>query len=64
MRAEVAADPAEADLLTHLSNEPKHVDDIVRDVMLAAGQVTSLLTLMELKGLVRQVGPLRYVRAS
>ena len=64
VRATVAADPAEADLLTHLSSEPRHVDDIVRDVMLAAGQVTSLLTLMELKGLVRQVGPLRYVRAS
>ncbi|MEZ4833637.1 MAG: DNA-processing protein DprA [Caldilineaceae bacterium] len=64
VRAEISADPAEADLLMHLSSEPKHVDDIVRDVMLAAAQVTSLLTLMELKGLVRQVGPLRYVKAN
>ena len=64
MRTTVAADPGETNLLNHLSAEPKHVDDIVHDVMLAAAQVTSLLTLMELKGLVRQVSPLRYVRAG
>lgn len=63
MRTTVAADPGEAKLLTHLSTEPKHVDDIVQEMMLVASEVTGLLTMMELKGLVRQVGPMRYVRA-
>jgi DNA processing protein len=62
MRQSIAPDPSEAKLLNSLSKEPKHVDELVREVTLAAAQVISLLTMMELKGLVRQVGPMRYVR--
>ncbi|MBX2999780.1 MAG: DNA-processing protein DprA [Caldilineaceae bacterium] len=63
MRTTVAADPGEAKVLSYLSAEPKHVDEIVQELTLVASQVTGLLTMMELKGLVRQVGPMRYVRA-
>lgn len=63
VRQAVPPDDSEAQLLTHLSGEPKHVDELVREVTLAAAQISSLLTLMELKGLVRQVSPMRYVRA-
>lgn len=59
----VPSDPLEAQLLTHLSNEPQHVDEIVRQVALSAPQVSSLLALMELKGLVRQSSPLSYVKS-
>lgn len=61
-RRVVAADPLEANLLTHLSTDPCHIDDLVRLSTMPAPQVSSLLALMELKGLVRQSAPLSYVR--
>lgn len=62
-RQSVPADPAEAALLDCLSSEPSHVDDLVRQTAMTPGQVSSLLALMELKGLVRQAGVMTYVRA-
>lgn len=59
----VPADPLEAELLAHLSQEPRHVDEIVRRSALPPAQASSLLAIMELKGLVRQVGAMCYVRA-
>ncbi len=64
VRQAVPPDPTEAVLLEHLSSEPRHVDEIVREVTMPSAQVNSLLAIMELKGLVRQVGSLRYVRAQ
>ncbi len=61
-RQRVPADPLEQALLDQLSQEPSHVDDIVRRSTLPPQQVTGLLAIMELKGLVRQVGTMRYVR--
>ncbi len=43
-----------------LAGAPLHVDDIVRITGLDPAVVVSTLTLMELKGLVRQIGPMRY----
>ncbi len=51
----------EALILSHLSAEPVHVDDLTRAVGLPVAQVTSTLALMELKGMVRQVGGMKYV---
>lgn len=62
-RAAIPADPQEAALLRHLNQEPLHLDDLVRQSTLPAPQVAGLLAMMELKGLVRQVGALSYVRA-
>ena len=61
-RTTVPADPAEARLLETLSAQPCHVDDIVRNTGMPSAQVTSLLALMELKGMVRQVGTMTYAR--
>jgi DNA processing protein len=61
-RAIIPADPQEAALLAHMNQEPRHLDDLVRESTLPAPQVAGLLTVMELKGLVRQVGALSYVR--
>ena len=58
----VPTDPEEERLLGHLSHEPLHVDELVRNAALPPPQVASLLTMLELKGLVRQVGSLSYVR--
>ncbi len=48
-------------LLAHLGAEPLHVDELTRAVGLPVSQVISTLTMMELKGLVRQVGGMKYV---
>ncbi|MGD2176547.1 MAG: DNA-processing protein DprA [Anaerolineae bacterium] len=56
-------DDTEAALLNHLSAEPTHVDDLQQRVDLPIPQVTSTLALMELKGMVRQVGGMKYVVA-
>lgn len=61
-RTTVSPDPQEAELLNHLTTSPQHIDEIVRQVELSSSQVSGLLTLMELKGLVRQVSTLSYVR--
>ena len=58
----VPPDEMESQLLVHISREPCHVDEIVRRAALPSPQVASLLTMMELKGLVRQVGAMNYVR--
>ncbi len=56
-------DETEAALLQHLSPEPTHVDELQRKSNLEIAQVTSTLAMMELKGMVRQVGGMNYVVA-
>jgi len=62
-RQVLPADETEAALLSHLSAEPTHVDEIRQQVGLSIEQVTGTLALMELKGMVRQVGGMNYVIA-
>jgi DNA processing protein len=57
-------DAEESALLAHLSGEPAHVDDLCRQSGMPIASVTSMLTLLELKGKVAQVGAMHYVRAS
>ena len=53
----------EETIFTHLSNEPKHVDDLVAEAALATATATRTLTLMEMKGLAKHVGGLFYIRS-
>ncbi len=53
----------EAIILKYVSQEPVHIDQIGRETGLPISQVSSTLALMELKGLVRQVGGMNYVLA-
>ena len=57
------ADETEARLLASLTAEPTHVDELQQDLHMPVAHVTSALALMELKGMVRQVGGMRYVVA-
>ncbi|HEX6385356.1 MAG TPA: DNA-processing protein DprA [Anaerolineae bacterium] len=50
----------EAALLAHLSAQPVHVDELSRATGLPSNLVSSTLTLMELKGMVQQVGGMNY----
>lgn len=62
-RAVIPDNETEAQLLVHLSAEPVHVDTLRRAVQLPIAQVSSTLALMELKGMIRQVGGMNYVLA-
>lgn len=62
-RAVIPEDPTEAKLFLLLSNDPTHVDYLVRESGLPVAQVSSTLALMELKGMVRQVAGMQYVVA-
>ena len=57
-------DEGEAALLARMSGEPVHVDDLCRQSGMPISSVTSMLTLLELKGKVAQVGSMHYIRAS
>ncbi len=56
-------DPTEAVLLGQLSAEPIHIDELARAVGLPVALVSGTLTLMELKGMARDIGGLQYVLA-
>lgn len=60
-RQVLPADPTEACLLQALGSEPTHIDEIQHLAGLPIEQVTAALALMELKGMVRQVGGMHYV---
>ena len=59
----IPATDTEAALLRHIAKEPVHIDEVCRQSGLPASTVSSVLAMLELKGLVRQMGPMAYVRA-
>jgi DNA processing protein len=61
VRVALPADPVEARLFQLLSHEPKHVDEIRAQADMPIETVSATLTMMELKGMVRQVGGMNYV---
>jgi DNA processing protein len=61
IRRVVPADATETALLEILSHEPLHVDEIRSQCGLSIEKVSATLTMMELKGMVRQVGGMNYV---
>lgn len=60
-RKVIPADTLEAKLLSLLSQQPLHVDEIRNQADMPIEKISAALTLMELKGLVRQVGGMQYV---
>lgn len=63
MKELLPTDRTESLLLKQLSAEPTHIDEICRQSGLAAALVGGTLTMMELKGMVKQVGGMNYVLA-
>ncbi|HEY0070903.1 MAG TPA: DNA-processing protein DprA [Chloroflexia bacterium] len=55
------ADPTERMLLAHLQDAPQHIDALTNLSGLPAATVSAVLTMMELKGLVRCIGGMQYV---
>ncbi|MBZ0278289.1 MAG: DNA-processing protein DprA [Anaerolineae bacterium] len=56
----IPANPTESQILQHLGADPLHIDDLVRLCGLPVAEVSSTLTILELKGLARSVGPMQY----
>ena len=56
----IPASETEALLLKQLGAEPTHIDEVCRSSGLQISTVSSTLAMMELKGLVKQVGPMNY----
>ena len=61
VRVALPSDPVESRLYKLLSHEPKHVDEIRLQAELPIETVSATLAMMELKGMVRQVGGMNYV---
>lgn len=57
----IPSDETEARVMNVLSAEPLHVDEIRNQAELPIEKVSATLALMELKGMVRQVGGMNYV---
>jgi DNA processing protein len=60
-RKAIPTDETEARLMHVLSEEPLHIDEIRNQSDLPIEKVSATLALMELKGMVRQVGGMNYV---
>jgi DNA processing protein len=60
-RKALPADAVEAKLLETMGEEPLHVDEIRNQTGLPVEKVSATLIMMELKGMVRQVGNMHYV---
>ncbi len=60
-RAVLPADATEAQILVLLGSEPLHVDEIRTQSELPIEKVSATLALMELKGMVQQVGGMQYI---
>ncbi len=60
-RTILPADALEASILGLMSAEPLHIDEIQAQSGLSIDKVSATLTMLELKGMVRQVGGMNYV---
>ena len=63
LREVAPADPTEAALLKVLSSQPIHIDEVQRASGLPMASVSGVLALLELKGMVKEVAPMSFVRA-
>jgi DNA processing protein len=55
--------PEETTVCDALGKEPRHIDELSRALGIGPGIISATLTMLELKGLARQVGSMLYTRA-
>lgn len=55
------SNPEEEEIIKFLSKEPAHIDKLVRQCNINASLVSSTLVIMEMKGMVRNLGSMNYV---
>jgi len=59
----IPASETETLLLKQLGAEPVHIDEVCRNSGLPVAQVSSTLVMMELKGMVKQMGAMSFILA-
>jgi len=52
----------EKKIMSGLSHEPRHINDLVRRAELDTSKIISTLTIMEMKGLIKNVGNMEYIK--
>ena len=62
MTALFPQDENESSVLQYVTYDPVHIDEVIRGTGLASPVVSGALAMMELKGLVKQLGGMNYVR--
>ncbi|MEK7680526.1 MAG: DNA-processing protein DprA [Patescibacteria group bacterium] len=55
------ASSTEAVILSLVSKEPKHIDSIIKESGLESPTVNSAITMMEIKGMIRNLGGMNYI---
>jgi len=63
MKELLPTNETESLLLKHLAGEPVHIDEVCRQSGLSTSEVSSTLAMMELKGMVKQMGGMTYILA-
>ncbi|MBI2607418.1 MAG: DNA-protecting protein DprA [Candidatus Doudnabacteria bacterium] len=58
----LATTDQESQLLLNLTREPIHIDDLVKQVKLPVSEINATLSLLELKGRVKNLGGAKYVK--
>jgi len=53
--------PTEATIIEYLSQEPIHIDELIKKSLLPSHTVMSTLTLMEIKGKIKNLGNMMYI---
>lgn len=56
--------PSERVAFKSIGASPQHVDKLARELGMPVGQLSALFTTLELRGAVKQVSPMTYVRAA
>ena len=64
MQALFPVDETESSVIRYVTFDPIHIDEVIRSSGLDISTVSSVLAMMELKELVRQVGGMNYVRVK
>ena len=62
MTALFPEDDNESQVLRYVTYDPVHIDEVIRESGLNIPAVSSALAIMELKGLIKQVGGMNYIR--
>jgi len=63
MKQLLPASDTESIVLEQLTSEPKHIDEVCRTINMPVSEVSSTLSMMELKGMVKSIGNMNYVLA-
>ena len=64
VRTPLQADALQVRLLTEMGGSPVHTDDLARRLNVASQEVSAALTMLELQGVVKDLGGMQYVVSS